>query len=341
MSGKRVLLGFSGGIDSCHAARSLMSQGYVVTALYMDMTGDSAQADYARVGAAETGIMFRSIDLRERFALAVIDYFTDEYASGRTPAPCTVCNRDIKWETLYEVARREGFDRIATGHYFNVERDGSRYYVTKASDPVKDQSYYLWPLGQDVLAMALTPMGNVIKAGIGRSPGTVRQQKESMGVCFLGGRPCADFLRERLGGRTGCGDITDKRGRVIGRHDGTPYYTIGQKRGLCLPAGLCVTGIDASGNLLVAGRDEDLYHRNLIISGCNIVDMDEALTAADITVKIRGIGRNPEKPCRITPRPGGLHILLDDPAWAPAAGQPVVLYRGDRVIGGGFLEDYY
>lgn len=324
-------------MDSCRAAELLRGQGYTVTALYMDMYGDAEQAANARRAAEDLGIPFRAADLRGRFRREVTDYFKAEYLAGRTPAPCTVCNREIKWRTLHETAVREGFDHIATGHYFNIGREGGRYYVSVAADPVKDQSYYLWPLSQEILAMALSPMGGQIKEDIRRS--LASPPRESMGVCFLRGRNYADFLRQECGETVREGDIVDRTGRVVGTHGGIPYHTIGQKRGL--PAGMCVTGIDAARNRISAGCDADLYHRLLIVSGCNIVSMDEVFSARDITVKVRGLGRNPLQPCTVSAHPKGLRITLTDPAWAPAAGQPVVLYRGGRVVGGGILEEYY
>lgn len=334
-----VLLGFSGGRDSCRAAEILQWQGYRVTALYLDMYGDEKPARKAQEMAESLGIPFRTLDICERFRQTVIRYFASEYMRGRTPAPCTVCNRDIKWRGLSEVAVAENFDRIATGHYFNIERRDGTLYVAKAADRLKDQSYYLWPLGQDILSSALAPMGDQIKSDLAAASG--EPYKESMGVCFLKGGSVAGFMEAECGASIVEGDIVDKKGDVIGRHRGTPYYTTGQKRGLDLPAGMCVAGIDASANRLAAGCDADLYYHNLILSECNIADRHEVLSARDITVKIRGIGRNPAKPCRVEPHEAGLHIRLDDPAWAPAAGQPVVLYRGDLVAGGGFLEKYY
>ena len=349
---KRVLLGFSGGMDSCRAAEILQAQGYSVTALYLDMC-DSTTAHEGGIrrntynarevahGKAESmGMPFRALDVRERFRRSVINYFTAEYLAGRTPAPCTICNREIKWQILSEIAACDGLDHIATGHYFNIERHAGKFYVTKAADPLKDQSYYLWALGQEVLSRALTPMGGEIKSAL--TPPAA--YKESMGVCFLGGRTVADFLRtecDKRGEAIHEGDVVDRNGCVIGRHRGVPYYTIGQKRGLNIPAGMCVVAVDTIRNHLVAGCDADLYHHNLILSDCNIVDPEEVFAARDITVKIRGIGRNPLKPCTITPCKEGLHLTLDDPSWSSAAGQPAVLYRGNRVVGGGFLERYF
>lgn len=335
---QKVLLGFSGGVDSCRAAEILQVQSYDVTALYFDMYGDAELVRKARMKAESLDLAFRVLDIGERFRQTVIRYFTSEYMLGRTPAPCTVCNRDIKWQILSELAAAENFDHIATGHYFNIGRHDGRLYVAKAADPLKDQSYYLWPLGQDILSKILTPMGDQIKADLIPFG---KPYKESMGVCFLEGRRVADFIENECGMAIREGEVIDKSGEVIGRHRGISYYTIGQKRDLDLPAGMCVVAVDATTNRIVAGCDADLYYKNLIVSDCNVINRQEILTAKDITVKIRGIGRNPVGGCVVRACDDGLHIILDDPAWAPAAGQPVVLYRDDRIVGGGFLEKYF
>lgn len=341
MRSGKVLLAFSGGIDSYRSAELLLEQGYGVTALTLNTTGDIRMLDDARAKAAGLGIGYMEVDVRNEFRHRIVDYFTSEYLKGRTPAPCTLCNSMIKWKTLYDTAIAEGFGNIATGHYFNVVRSGGKYYVAKGADPLKDQSYYLWQLPQHILAMALTPMGNQIKEVVKQNLPEGASRRESMGVCFLGGRSCRDFLEAECGRNIVGGSIVDHTGNAIGTHDGYPYYTIGQKKGMGLPSGMCIVGINPDDNLLIAGTDSELYHRNLVISDYCGADIGEILTAPDITVTIRGIGRNPEGHCRITAIDGKLQISLENPAWAPAKGQPVVLYRANRVVGGGILEEYF
>lgn len=163
-----------------------------------------------------------------------------------------------------------------------------------------------------------------------------------MGVCFLAGRSCADFLRTHLPGLSP-GEVVDEQGRVIGRHDGYALYTIGQKKGLHTDfPGFAVTGIDASSNRLVAGPSEKLLHRNLILRDCQITDPQTLIACSRLEVKIRGIGHNPGGYARITRQTAsGLHIRLAEPARAATKGQPVVLYEDDRVLGGGFLAGYF
>lgn len=330
-----ILLGYSGGMDSTVAARRLRKAGYRVVALTIDTTGDSAMLRRAQVRAVAEGIEWHSVDAREMFRQNIVDYFIDEYCAGHTPAPCTRCNTHIKWRLLESHADACGIHLIATGHYFNIVREGASYYVACADDPTKDQSYYLWGLAQRTLRRTVAIMGDVHKSDIRRD---FEDKSESMGICFLGGERYADFIRRNTT-RFAEGDIVDTHGHVVGRHAGLPFYTIGQKRGDGIPAGCCVVGIDPQHNIIVAGDGKELYRQTVVIEHCNIVDKNE-LRADDITAKIRGIGRNPQLPVAVTALDEGYRIDFADAAWAPAVGQPLVLYREERVIGGGIITKF-
>ena len=334
-----VLLAFSGGMDSRTAARLLLEE-YEVESLTLDTTGDADLLLSAKQYASELGIEHSSLDVQAEFRHRIIDYFTDSYAAGRTPAPCTVCNPMIKWRYLIDEADRRGIEHVATGHYFNIERYNNHLYVARADDSRKDQSYYLWGLSQHVLQRALTPMGHVIKDNI-RSG--FMHAKESMGLCFLRGESYRDYISRTQPALTLKGDVVDTEGRKVGSHAGVAFYTIGQKRGFeCELSGVAIVGIDAAMNKIIVGKDAELYHSTLEINNCNIVDKEEFMQADDVRVVIRGIGRNPQEYMhRAEPSGEGYRIHLNDPAWAPAAGQPVVFYRQNRVIGGGIVERYY
>ena len=334
-----VLLAFSGGMDSRTAARLLLEE-YEVESLTLDTTGDADLLLSAKQYATELGIEHSSLDVQAEFRHRIIDYFTDSYAAGRTPAPCTVCNPMIKWRYLIDEADRRGIEHVATGHYFNIERYNNHLYVARADDSRKDQSYYLWGLSQHVLQRALTPMGHVIKDNI-RSG--FMHAKESMGLCFLRGESYRDYISRTQPALTCEGDVVDTEGRKVGSHAGVAFYTIGQKRGFeCELSGVAVVGIDAAMNRIIVGKDAELHHSTLEINDCNIVDKEEFMQADDVRVVIRGIGRNPQEYMRrAEPAGEGYRIHLNDPAWAPAAGQPVVFYRQNRVIGGGIVERYY
>lgn len=333
---RSVLLGFSGGIDSSAAVEELQRDGYRVVALTLNTTGDEEMITTARKQAAQFFIQHHVKDVREEFQQKIIQYFISSYAQGRTPAPCTMCNPLIKWHHLLLEADRLGVDKIATGHYFNVVQQNGLYYVARAADRRKDQSYYLWGLSQQVLERVVTPMGQKIKSEIAA---TAINKKESMGLCFLRGVTYGDFIAENLPIAVRRGDVVSLSGDVVGQHEGVAFYTIGQKRGV---VGGSVVAIDAERNRLIVGENKDLYHATLEVADANIVCEDELLSSNDIEVVVRGFGRNPEGFAKSVERiEGGYRVVLDDPAWAPAAGQPVVFYRGNRVIGGAILERYY
>lgn len=331
-----ILLGFSGGIDSCASARWLIERGYRVTALTIDTMHDQRLLSQAEAKAREIGIEWRTVDLTAEFRHHIVDYFIDSYRNGLTPAPCTRCNPMIKWRTLLAVANELNIDYLATGHYFRIEQHRGRYYVAKGADSAKDQSYYLWGLGQEILARAITPMADAIKSDIKAG---LKDRSESMGICFLQRCHYTEFLRNE-GVELAAGDIILEDGKVVGRHNGIARYTIGQRRGEGIPEGLRIIDIDANRNTLTVGENSKLYKNILYIKECCIVDHDELITADDITIKIRGIGRNPEGCARVSIWNDGYRIECQDPAWAPAKGQPLVLYRNNLVIGGGIVVDF-
>lgn len=338
MSTQKVLLAFSGGIDSCTAARILQEQGYEVSLLTLNLFGDEP-IERATETAKILGLPLTIERLSDRFRQEIIDYFTDGYRRGETPAPCTRCNTRIKWRALYETACREGFDRIATGHYFRILQEGGIYYVRQALDPIKDQSYYLWGIPQEMLKMALTPMGDRIKSEVVRNTPTAHRAPESMGVCFLQGSSCSEWLKARLPDIPQ-GEVVDLQGDVIGRHDGYPFYTIGQKRNLHCDRqpSVCTLRIDPRRNRIVAGSPDELFHGHLFVREYYTPNLHRLIGSPSVRVKIRGVGRNPEGFAHIRTIDHLLQVDLENPAWAPAPGQPVVFYDGDLVVGGGILD---
>ena len=333
---ERVLLGFSGGIDSVTSVRLLRERGYDVVTLTLDMVGDEQLLRRASQRASELGVEHHILEVREAFCRHVVDYFTSSYLCGQTPAPCSVCNPAIKWRFMSDYADRLGIEHIASGHYFNVVQHNGKFYVARALDLSKDQSYYLWGLDQTTLSRIVTPMGNMIKEQV---KADFADKRESMGVCFLQGQLYRDFIASRCPSALHKGAVVDASGSVVGKHDGIAFYTVGQKRGFeCSLAGAVVVDVDAEHNRLVVGSNNDLYKQTIDISDCVVVDVEELLTADDISVVVRGLGRNPEGFLqRVEPLSDGYRLHLSTPAWALALGQPVVLYRGERVLGGGFI----
>lgn len=329
-----VLLAFSGGIDSCAAVDILRSEGYVVVLATIDMMGDESILANAKRRAEALGCEFHIIDAREIFEREIVSEFVMEYMSGRTPAPCTRCNTLIKWELIAKKADEIGIKKIATGHYFQITPHNNKHYVTRAIDPQKDQSYYLWGVSEEILSRAITPMGRKIKAEVKSKSD---QTKESMGVCFLHGKHYTDLLCSRCRELPG-GDVINNNREVVGHHNGIARYTIGQKRGEGIPEGMRVVEIDAENNRIIVGDNSELYTKRLHLERCHFVDSEEVLSSDKITVMVRGIGRNPKGYAQLSLTDYGAEVTLDSDAWAVAPGQPIVLYIGDRVVGGGYLR---
>ncbi len=330
---KSVVLGFSGGIDSCTAAQHLRDEGYRVVALTINTTNDYAMLDKAEAKAKELGVEWHRYDAVELFRREIIDYFISSYANGYTPAPCTRCNTLIKWRILRDVADSLNIYHIATGHYINIVERNNHHYIARALDNAKDQSYYLWGVDESTLRRIITPMGGVLKSDIRQN---FADRSESMGICFLNGCHYTEFLlTQNLELRPG--NILTIDGRVVGQHNGIARYTIGQRRGAGIPEGLRVIGLNAEDNTLIVGENSLLYKHTLYVKDCHIINHEELLSATDITIMIRGIGRNPQRHVRVESIDNGYRVTCDDAAWAPALGQPLVFYRNNLVIGGGII----
>jgi len=340
----------SGGIDSSAAALMLQNQGYDVvgmTLLTYKPEEDSPWVKDARELAEHLGIEHHVIDSRKEFKNEVIDYFVGSYLKGETPNPCIRCNEVIKWKFLLELSEEFNCDFISTGHYVRkVEKDGV-YYISKGVDPVKDQSYYLWNIGQDVLKKALFPLGSFTKEEIKNYteengfPGRKRK-KESMGVCFLQNNDYREYLKSVLpAGHHALqkGDIIDSGNKVIGRHNGFPFYTIGQKRHIeNIPPGHCVTKIIAEKNRLVVGMRDELFSESVELKTFRITPDKSLWVGKKVFIRIRGIDKVPGYFGTIDKKGNTLHVSFDEPVWALTPGQSLVFYYDDMVIGGGIVK---
>ena len=344
---KKIAVALSGGLDSAATALILSERGYRVTAVTFDLTGDPGSVESTRRLAERLKIPLIVEDVRDEFRRDVERYFIDGYMRGETPAPCSVCNPRIKWETLRRVADREGISPIATGHYVRITEQQGFHYVSEGVDPVKDQSYYLWDLDQSILRRAVTPLGDFRKAEVRELMAMwgfadLAAKKESMGVCFLGKAGYGDFLRKNVPGIDDLsgGEVVDATGRVVGRHSGFPFYTVGQKRGFVLDdpaAERFVLEIDAANNRLVVGTLEALYVDAFQVRNPRVVHPDEFFGVDRLRVKVRGLGINPDGFCTVEPTEAGLWVRVPSKAYAPAKGQPAVFYIDNRVVGGGYL----
>ncbi|MDI3316122.1 MAG: tRNA 2-thiouridine(34) synthase MnmA [Bacillota bacterium] len=356
----RVVAAMSGGVDSSVAAALLVEQGYEVIGVTLQIWQARDPGAQARLGgccslgavsdarrvAELLGIPYYVLNLQEAFRRSVIDDFVREYARGRTPNPCIVCNREIKFAALLERARELGADYVASGHYARVawEPERRRWTLRRGRDPRKDQSYVLYPLGQEQLAHVLFPLGEMEKAETRRLAAElglpVASKPESQEICFVQDDDYAGFLEQEIPDRFRPGPIVDRAGRRLGTHRGLPRYTVGQRRGLGVAAGepLYVLEVDAAANRLVVGTAREAERSRFEVAPVTWVS--EAPPAGDAwqeaTVQIRA--HAPVRPVRYRlsrEDPDRLELELLQPVRAVTPGQSAVLYRGDEVVAGG------
>ncbi len=350
-AGTRVVVGLSGGVDSSVAAALLVEQGYEVVGVTLHLAGSASRccslddADDARRVAESLGIRFYVANETERFRREVMQPFADAYLAGRTPIPCVACNRRFKFERLLGRARALGASAVATGHYARVERDpaSGACRLLRARDVSKDQSYFLYDLGQEQLAHALFPLGELDKAQVrarARALDLVTADKpESQEICFV---PDGDYARVvealRPAALAGAGEIVDGAGRVLGRHAGVHRFTVGQRRGLGLGGGerLYVRALEPERNRVVVGPVEDLDSRGAEVEAVRWIS--GRAPAADLRARVRVRYRHDGADARLEPLAGSrARAHFDAPVRAVAPGQAAVFYRGDEVLGGGSI----
>lgn len=354
MSFKRVFAAMSGGVDSAAAALLLRRAGYDVTGVtlrlhaYKDRPGLCGSADdieTARAVSAAMGIPHQVLDLSGLFRIAVMDRFVEEYVHGRTPNPCIDCNRELKFGALLDRALEMGYDYLATGHYARVDYDeaAGRWRLLRGRDRKKDQSYVLYQLTQFQLAHLLLPVGDFDKDAIrqeARQAGLdVAEKSDSQDICFIPDGDYVQFLRQH-GAELTPGDFVDKDGRVLGRHKGLPCYTSGQRKGLGVAAGKHVYVVRKNGanNTILLGDDADLFSAALTASRVNWIAGEAPAAPVRCTAKTR-YSQHIDAPCTAYPLAGeGVRVVFDTPQRAITAGQSVVLYDGDEVLGGGVID---
>ncbi len=358
---KRVLVAMSGGIDSSVAAIFLQEQGYEVIGMTMKTwdyasTGSKkketgcctldAMQD-ARNIAVKFGFPHMIVDIKKEFGAFVINNFKSEYLAGRTPNPCVLCNTHIKWDALLEKARQLSCRYIATGHYANVRKENDRYVISKGKDITKDQSYALWGISQENLSKTLFPLGNFTKKTIkdfasAKGLHDLVNKSESYEICFIPDNDYRGFLKKNvkdIDKKIGPGDFLLEDGTMVGKHQGYPYYTIGQRKGLGISLGdpVYVTEIRPKTNQIILGSFDDLKRTGMYVYKINMVKYASFKNQSwDTVTKIRY--NDPGRPAIITPTEDKLKVFFGNGAYAIAPGQAAVFYEGDDILAGGWIE---
>ena len=351
----QIMVAMSGGVDSSLAAALLHEQGHQVVGVTMHLWNDdddrlaeslccaAEMAESARRVCAQLSIPYYVFNYQREFRRHVIDYFVQAYTQGLTPNPCLECNREIKFRALLERARALGFAYVATGHYARVippDAPSASYRLHRAVDQDKDQSYMVYMLGQQDLARLLFPIGDLTKAQV-RAAAAARglasaDRPESQDICFVPGGDYRNLLREEAVESLRPGPIVDLSGREIGRHNGLPLYTIGQRRGLGLGGGAAryVVDMDVARNALIVGPPEAMLRDRFIVDRASFVEGVWPTEPFNCAVQVRAHATT--APAEVTPLGNGrLAVQLQAPLKAITPGQAAVFYAGDRVLGGG------
>jgi tRNA-specific 2-thiouridylase len=357
----KVVVGMSGGVDSSVSAYLLKEQGYQVEGLFMKNWEEDDNDEYcaaaedlkdAQAVSDKLGITLHTINFAAEYWDNVFEYFLAEYKAGRTPNPDIMCNKEIKFKAFLEFAAEElSADYIATGHYVQRSNESGNWKMLRGLDDNKDQSYFLYTLGEQHIAQTLFPIGHLEKPKVREialeQDLVTHDKKDSTGICFIGERKFKDFLAQYLPAQPG--EIETAEGRVIGKHEGLMYHTLGQRKGLLI-GGMkeygeepwYVVDKDIERNVLIVGQGANhprLYSTGLVADQLHWVDRKGPQQAIRCTVKTRY--RQQDIPCQITPNPdGSLLVKFDEPQKAVTPGQSAVFYQNEICLGGGIIENY-
>lgn len=351
----RVVVAMSGGVDSSVAAARLVDQGYEVIGMMLRLWSEPGRAAanrcctpdamaLARRVAAHLEIPFYAIDAQEIFNQTVVQYFLDGYAQGITPNPCLVCNRQVRWEFLLNHALSLGAQYLATGHYVRLLRgNDGKTQVLRAIDPGKDQSYVLHVLGQEQLAHALFPLGELTKPQVRQLARDYRlpvaERSESQDLCFLGNGDLRGFLMRNLPQVNNPGPILNRKGEFLGEHQGLAFYTIGQRKGLGIasPNPLYVLEKDVPQNTLIVGAQDELGKDELVAANVNWISGESPTSPSRAQVKIRSTSL--EAPATVTLLEADrVRVEFDYPLRDITPGQAAVFYAGEFLLGGGIIQ---
>ena len=355
---KTVVIGMSGGVDSSVSALLLKQQGYNVIGLFMNNWEEkddcgvcTATEDYEDVRRVcdKIGIPYYSVNFAKEYLDRVFSTFLSEYEKGRTPNPDVLCNREIKFGPFLDYAKMMGADYIATGHYCKLDSDGKYFYLKKAKDKSKDQSYFLNQLSQEQLSQVLFPLADIEKTEVRRialeNDLVNAKKKDSTGVCFIGERNFKNFLQHYLPAKNG--DIVDINGNIVGKHDGVLYYTLGQRKGLKI-GGLSggngerwfVLEKDVKNNRLIVsqGEDDKLFSSSLIATEFNWIPKKPDQNKFDCFAKFRY--RQPDQKVEVEIKEDKVYVYFAEKQRAVTPGQYVVLYdENENCLGGGVIDE--
>lgn len=352
----KVCVAMSGGVDSAVTALLCLQSGYEAGGCTMKLYRPPSDDTDGRVCGSDNdvrdaravcdllGIEHTVKDFGKQFEASVIEDFITEYRCCRTPNPCIVCNKHMKFGALLDAALEMGYDKIATGHYARIKQgENGRYLLKKAADPSKDQTYFLWQLSQHQLSHTLFPLGDMTKAQareLAAQHGLCNAHKsDSQDICFVPDGDYAAFITKKTGVTYPCGNFVDEDGRVLGTHAGIIHYTVGQRKGLGIALGepMYVKSKNTADNTVTLCRNEALFSSELNADRINLIAVERLDVPIRAEVKIRY--QHTPSPATVTQTGNDtLHVKFDTPQRAVAPGQSVVIYDGDTVIGGGIIK---
>ena len=342
---KKVVVAMSGGVDSSVAAALLKEEGYEVIGVTMCHYDGDKNLEAVHQVAQKLGISWHILDFTKEFKNIVIDYFCQEYLMGRTPNPCVVCNLKIKFGLLWEKAKSLGADYLATGHYAINEYDqkSKKFLLKRGVDKNKDQSYFLYRLHQEILPCVLFPLGKFKKSQtreLAKKYGLKNYKKaESQEICFVQDNNYRKFLTQHIKDTIKPGKFKDKKGNILGEHQGIPFYTIGQRKGLgvSLNKRMYVTEINSHKNVIILSDDKDLYKDKLLVKDLSFISGNKLSNSIKAEVKIRYNSK--KSPAIISPYDEDRVLInFEKPQRAVTPGQSAVFYQGDTILGGGIIE---
>lgn len=351
----KVLMAMSGGVDSSMSALMLYEKGYEIIGVTLKvwdynelenpLKKEHSFIQDARQLAQKIGFPHYVVDAQEEFNKIVVHDFTSEYLSGRTPNPCALCNPTIKWKLILQKADELGCEFIATGHYARINQENNRYFISKGKDENKDQSYMLWRLSQEQLKRTIFPLGNLTKKEIKERAEKegyqlIAQQKESYEICFIPDNDYRSFLKKHnpeITNKYDGGNFVLTNGKIIGKHKGYPFYTIGQRKGLNIAVGvpLYVTQIIPESNTVVLGYKEELGKSCFEVKNFNLMKYADISENMEVTTKIRYKDKGSKS--TISVEKDRIKVEFSENVNAIAPGQSAVFYENEDVIGGGII----